>query len=75
MADREEERLVPHSLWGLQTIEKKEEWPGIEKREGPGGSKSQTGMEREVPAIEREERTARALRTANRKGQNRIRSR
>jgi hypothetical protein len=62
---------MPHLLGGLQSIEnQEEECSDIEKREGPGGSKSQTPIEREGVAIERIERRAKNFRIAHKKGQN-----
>jgi hypothetical protein len=54
-------------LGRLQKIEKEEELSDIEKRDGSGGSKSQTSIERERVAIER---TAKDLRVAHKNGQN-----
>jgi hypothetical protein len=54
---------------GVLTIEKEEECSDVEKREGPGDSKSQTPTEKEGVAIERIERTAEDLRTAQKKGE------
>jgi hypothetical protein len=38
--------LVPYLLGGVRPIEKEERFSDIEKREGSGGSKSQTHIER-----------------------------
>jgi hypothetical protein len=73
MGDWKEERLVPHLLGGLQTIEnQEEECSDIEKREGSGCSKSQTPISRNGLTIERIERTAEDFRTSHKKRQNRI---
>jgi hypothetical protein len=54
----------------LQKIEKEEECSDIEKREGFGGSKSQTPMAREALVIKRIERTAEDLGRTDKTGQN-----
>jgi hypothetical protein len=54
-------------LGGLQTIENQEESSDIEKRDGSGGSKSQTPIERGEAVMER---PVKNLRMARRKGHN-----
>jgi hypothetical protein len=60
--------LVPHLLGGLQNTEKEGKCSDIEKREGPGGSKGQTPIERDGAAIERIERTVKDLRMTHKNG-------
>jgi hypothetical protein len=57
-------------LGGLQNIDNQENLSDIKKREGSGGSKSQTPVEKEGMAIEKIEKTAEGLRIAHNKGQN-----
>jgi hypothetical protein len=57
-------------LGGFQTIENEQEWSDIQKREGPGGPKSQAAIEREGLAIERIERTTEDPDMAHKNGQN-----
>jgi hypothetical protein len=57
-------------LGGLHNIDNQENLSDIEKREGSGGSKSQTPVEKEEVVIERIEKTVEGLRIVHNKGQN-----
>jgi hypothetical protein len=57
-------------LGGFQKNENEEEMWDIQKREGSGGSRSETPIEMEKVATEAMERTAEDLRRDHKKGQN-----
>jgi hypothetical protein len=58
------------SIWRPSEHANQQEFSDFEKMEGPGGSRSQTIIERDGPAIDRIERTAKDLRMAHDKGEN-----